>query len=49
MKNFKNAPRTKAKLPANERIIGGDVDRNCYNNRIPVIQKTFKERAKNGK
>lgn len=45
MKNFKNAQSTKAKLPENERIIGGDVDKKFNNDkRIKIITTTLKKK-----
>lgn len=50
MKSFKNSQSTKAKLPENEKNIGGDADRKMINNRVPIIQQVLKSMGgRNGK
>lgn len=49
MKNFKNATRTTAKLPENEKIIGGNVGKEFNNDTTSFFKKELKRKAKNGK
>lgn len=49
MKDFKNATRTKAKLPENEKIVGGNVGKEFNNDTVLFFKKQLKGKAKNGK